>query len=673
MLGMTARFLLSIRKIVKICLVSAAFLFANFLFVEISMTATSSAAATVGESTGGSTVGTILDRALSKANELKLHEREEWRRLVLYRSTWSGGWKSEADGLAFFVSPAGPRNPQAELQATLRGFFDPNPRLLQDPKTPSQAVRCQFPARWKWLSTELGLKDSDLPVSDCKDFQTYHAKLNAHSATLVFSAYYVNSASSAFGHTLLRINQNAGGPSSGRELIDMGINYAANPTTSNAALYTLMGMIGGFPGTFSNLHYYYKVREYADFESRDLWEYNLNLTQDEVEQLVAHIWELGSTYFDYYYFDENCSYHLLALLDAAAPRLNLIKRLHFYVIPIDTVKAVTAEPGLLGDVHLRPSIHSQLSARLETLDKNELAAFDRLLNKKAFEKADIQNLAPDAAAHVLDAVADGIDFRYTKELIAKDARIISWKQDVLVTRSRLPMTPAIIAKSAVSSRPDLSHNSARFSLGGGRDRRNEAYGRAQLRFALHDWLDPEDGYPALSSVEFMKLTGRYEIENKKMRLDDLRLVSVSSLAPLTRYSRALSWSFQLGADRIQDSRCVDCLASVGSWAGGGSISLGSRLTSYLLAGPGLAISGAFIRENWTAEMQAIAGLRWAITPRWLTSLEAEHHWIFDRIVFNNQHIELISRWSPNLRDGAEVNVRWGKGAADISASYIRYF
>ncbi len=644
-------------KIIKLCLF---FLF--FLSVDVGF-----------GSTAVETGARRLEQALTTARELKLHKREEWRRLILYHSTWTGGWKSESDGQAFFVSPDGRKNPQAELEATLRGFFDSNPRVLQDPKTEPQAVRCQFPARWNFLSTALGLKDADLPASDCSGFKNFQQRLNAHSVTLVFSAYYVNSASSAFGHTLLRINQQSSGANSGRELIDMGINYAANPTTSNAALYALMGMLGGFPGTFSNMHYYYKVREYADFESRDLWEYNLKLTQPEVEQLVAHIWELGSTYFDYYYFDENCSYHLLALLDAAAPRLNLLKRLHFYVIPIDTVKAVTNEPGLLGDIQLRPSIHSQLTARLATLDNAGLKTFEHLLNKKSFEMADIQNLSPVLGAQVLDAVADGIDFQYTKELLARDATIISWKQNLLVARSRLPMTPSIVAKSAVSTRPDLSHNSLRLSLGGGRDRNNEAYGHAQVRFALHDWLDPEEGYPALSSVEFMRLTGRYEEENQKVRLEDLRLVAVSSLAPLTRYSRSLSWSFQLGADRIQDERCGDCLAPMGSWAGGGAFSLSSNLTAYALAGPGLAMSGRFIRENWTAEMQVIAGTRWAITPRWLASLEAEQHWIFDRKVFDNQNIEVSSRWSPNLRDGLEVQARWGLGAPDLSAAYIHYF
>jgi hypothetical protein len=69
--------------------------------------------------------------------------------------------------------------------------------------------------------------------------------------------------------------------------------------------------------------YYLKVREYSDLENRDIWEYELNLTPEEIDRLLMHAWELGPIHFDYYFFDENCAYHLLGLLEAARPDLTL--------------------------------------------------------------------------------------------------------------------------------------------------------------------------------------------------------------------------------------------------------------------------------------------------------------------------------------------------------------
>ena len=78
-----------------------------------------------------------------------------------------------------------------------------------------------------------------------------------------------------------------------------------------------------FRGRFSTMPYYIKVQEYNNLESRDLWEYPLHLTRPQVDLLVRHLWELGQTSMAYYFFNRNCSYQLLPLLEAAAPDLNI--------------------------------------------------------------------------------------------------------------------------------------------------------------------------------------------------------------------------------------------------------------------------------------------------------------------------------------------------------------
>src|SRR5262249_53633592 len=158
----------------------------------------------------------------------------------------------------------------------------------------------------------------------------------------------------------------ADAPASGkrRELLDYGVDYSADVDTTNALLYAFKGLTGLFPGTFHHYPYYYKVREYNDYESRDLWEYDLSLSPAQVAMLVAHIWELGSTYFDYYYLTENCSYHVLGALEAAAPELELLRHVKTPVIPVDTVKALYENQGLVRDVRYRPSIRTQFRKRI---------------------------------------------------------------------------------------------------------------------------------------------------------------------------------------------------------------------------------------------------------------------------------------------------------------------
>jgi len=97
------------------------------------------------------------------------------------------------------------------------------------------------------------------------------------------------------------------------------------------------------------------LAHYAGHEARDLWEYELALTPRELDLLVYHLWELSHVRVHYLYLTENCSYHVLAVIEAASPQRDLLSRLKLVVVPSDTVKAVMAQPGLVRSVVHRPS------------------------------------------------------------------------------------------------------------------------------------------------------------------------------------------------------------------------------------------------------------------------------------------------------------------------------
>ncbi|HAU15905.1 MAG TPA: hypothetical protein DCS92_19455, partial [Gammaproteobacteria bacterium] len=100
-------------------------------------------------------------------------------------------------------------------------------------------------------------------------------------------------------------------------------------------------------------------KEYSRIENRDLWEYNLNLTPAETRTMISHLWELRDVIFDYYFFDENCSYRLLELLEVARPGTSLRDEFGARAIPIDTVRAVI-DGGFVASVTYRPSVATQL-------------------------------------------------------------------------------------------------------------------------------------------------------------------------------------------------------------------------------------------------------------------------------------------------------------------------
>jgi hypothetical protein len=156
-----------------------------------------------------------------------------------------------------------------------------------------------------------------------------------------------------FGHTLLRLDSAEDEGNS--RWLSTAINFGADVREGdNSMLYAFKGLVGGYSGSFVTDHYYKKIQEYNRIEHRDIWEYRLNLTVEETDRIVTHLWELQGVSFDYYYFDENCSYRLLELLEVARPEVDLTAEFKVTAIPVDTVRAIYSANMIESAVY-RPS------------------------------------------------------------------------------------------------------------------------------------------------------------------------------------------------------------------------------------------------------------------------------------------------------------------------------
>ena len=281
-----------------------------------------------------------------------LAKHRNWHILLHYQPN-GDNFISEVDDLDFFNAKNGKTNPQAELAATLQAFFAVK---SQD----NQHHQCKFIARYQWLKQQLNFDIKRLPPQPCPEFADWLEQLQPAGLTLIFPAAYLNNPSSAFGHTLLRIDQV--GQTQATRLLAQALNYAAKTDENNSFMFAIKGIIGGYSGQFSMLPYYKKVTEYSDMENRDIWEYQLDFSLTEIYRMLRHIWELDKIKFDYFFFDENCSYHLLSLLEAARPSLHLRDKLWPWVIPGETVRIINAAKLVKNKV-FRPANTTKLHHR----------------------------------------------------------------------------------------------------------------------------------------------------------------------------------------------------------------------------------------------------------------------------------------------------------------------
>jgi hypothetical protein len=604
-----------------------------------------------------------LAQLISQAVQLQLADEREWHLLLHYRPNLFGGYMSEADDPHFFLSPLGRTDSHAELKRTIQSLFSEEP--VGSSKQPAQ---CSFIARYHWLKDRLAIDERKLPAIRCERFDLWINELNAESVTLIFASAFLDNPASMFGHTFLRVDQK--GQTDQTRLLAYTINYAAEVPPDEGALYPIKGIFGGFKGYFSTPPYYLKVQEYRDIENRDIWEYRLNFTEHQVRRLLEHAWELGSTYFDYFFFKENCSYHILSLLEYADPTLHLTDQFHVWTVPADTVRLVAAQRGLVKDTMYRPSRRTVIQRKRVWLSGEEHRLFvDITEHVGSIKQEGFVRLPIQRRAFILDVTSDYL--RYRSETDTSHAS--AYKEQnraVLAARSALRIPSEDVKIEPFSKQPDLGHGTSRASVGTGW-RNNDTFEELSIRAGYHDLLDPEIGHTPDAQVEIASLSVRHYNRADQTRVERATLVNVMSLSPIDDLFRAPSWKVNVGMNTIRFGDCQFC--SNGALSGGIGAAAETQLFKrevyfafadaeanysrayeerHRIGGGGtvgmladvtdrwkLMLSGSYLRYalgDKSDDIRWYAGTRYTLAQNWALRLEHNHRDRDNDVVFSIQ-------------------------------------
>jgi uncharacterized protein DUF4105 len=604
-----------------------------------------------------------LVELINKSAQAKLASEREWHLLLHYRRDLFGGYTSEQDEQGFFMSPHGKIDPQAELDATLKQFF--SNELVGRSKQPAQ---CAFIARYHWLRERLQFDNSRLPKIACERFDSWFNEFEAQSITLIFASAFLNNPASMFGHTFLRIDQK--GQTEQTRILAHTINYAAYVPPDAGMAYPILGIFGGYSGYFSTYPYYVKVQEYRDFENRDIWEYRLNFTEYQVRQLLMHSWELGNASFDYFFFKENCSYHLLALLDYADPTLHLTDEFLFWTVPTDTVRLIASKPGLVSGIAYRPSRSNVIRRKRESLPVGERELADRIMQDlgELTSPAFVQ-LGLTKQAFLLDLASDYLRYR----IETTDFPPTEWKERnraVLTARRQLRIPSQEFMVVPFAQQPELGHKTSRASLGGGW-RNDDTFEEFTVRAGYHDLLDPEIGYTPDAQIEVASLSLRHYSRADQTRIERATLANIVSLSPMDSLFHSPSWKLNVGMNTIRFGDCHLCSNGVANggigaaveshWlkrevffafaeaeanyshayeenhrvGGGGSVGLLTDLTDRWR----LMASGSYLRYalgDKSDDFRWFVGQRYTLSQNWALRLEYNHRDHDNDVMFSVQ-------------------------------------
>lgn len=571
-----------------------------------------------------------------------LASSREWKLLLHDRKldTTTTHYRSEADGLGFFFAgEAGRRDALHELKKSIQAL-EANIEVQGIIK---QSARCAFPARRRLIEKILGLKFPDT----CAEYAKWLGDFNGEQLSLVFAAPYMGSPASMFGHIFLRVHKK----NNSQPLLDQSIGFEALTTNSSGMSYAFKGLVGFFPGIYTVLPYHVKVNQYTNLDSRDLWEYKLSLSTAEIEILLEHLWELQNTYFDYYFFDENCSYHLLSLLEVAKPEWDLRSIFTAKTIPIDAVKAVISADKNYQDIKLRPAIQKTIRKRLAKLSFSEVDLFYKYRHRL--------NEAPETASvGLIDAWLDWEQYEkfQNKELLLDLKERVNYR--LLLLRSK-KQSISENREDFKETLPHLGHASTKTSL---YTFHSKSWGLGiKLRPAFHELSEWSQGYLESSSLEVLELQIEKQ-KNQKLRIEQFNMAQVENLAAFDRLAQNISWNIGAAFRKPFEQNYERCLDFNIVGGGGYTFNLWQQAKVFSLASADLRVSNRY--ENYTNAIPFLrSGVLWDLD---FIRLQGEYHLLFVLPAHTQNQVHNF-----DSRVLASANI--GKGNLDFKVSFKKAF
>jgi hypothetical protein len=516
-----------------------------------------------------------------------------WLRLLHVKA---GSTRSEINTPSFFLSPQGRDDPLAELHATLDAYAQPWPADT------NLHPRCMFPARYYWLSQHLALPGFQTHDPRCARLEDWgrFAQLRSVSVYLV-SGYFGNPAST-FGHALLKLNTND--PSATAGLMDISVNFGAMvPPNEPTPVYIYKGLFGGYQAGFSDKFHYTNDVVYGRTEFRDMWDYELDLTEAQRTLLVFHLAEVSARKFDYFFLGRNCGLRIAELIELATGR-RIVTSAEIWYAPVEMFHALQAADDqgprlLVRPPRFIPSAERVLSHEFMQLNADQSRVANRLISTGMVDIPTELNTLPEGQRlDVLDALLAYQAYRLAADGSQAEDAIRRAKDRVLLARLMLPARQRTPLAVPVLASPAQGHSPMLASLGLAHDRRGTY---TQLQWAPFSY--ELNGFHGLAHGELAVFDTTVGIDaRQRARLESFDAIRVRKLNTRTvdiEGESSLSWQVQLGLRRARarDAWLLQKHLSFGVgravlWQpAGASMTAFAMLDGSLQSGPALASAG----------------------------------------------------------------------------------
>lgn len=232
---------------------------------------------------------------------------------------------------------------------------------------------CKYPARYLWLSKNMNLEIKKFDLRSCNDFTKYIDNTTPNSISLVFVSEDVKNPSSMMGHIFFKLD----GVNYKNENVQNSVSFFTIIDTFNLPYLAIQSTLLGMKGYFILKPYSKQIAQYTKNKNRNIWEYTLDLSDDEIKLLSYHFWELKDIDITYYFTGYNCATIVDEMLNIVS-KSSSNNSFALWVSPKDVIKKA-ANHNLIKDIKVnnntsldRDPLYSQNDSQISLIkDANE--------------------------------------------------------------------------------------------------------------------------------------------------------------------------------------------------------------------------------------------------------------------------------------------------------------
>ena len=392
--------------------------------------------------------------------------------------------------------------------------------------------------------------------------------------------------------------------------------------------------------------------------------------------------KLRGAEFTYYFFNKNCAYQVLALLQTLRPGTERLAGFSGWAIPSDTLRLL-ADEGWLGTPVYRPALDTRLRDRAALLAPADRAEAVALSDGDASPPKTIPPTTPpsvDPAAGVSGGDSPQAAGSVPADARQEQARALDVAHDRLysqfISRGTHDRDPLLArARGILEARaetggsshwpdvptppvsPDQGHPTQRVTVGAFSQARADGP-TLSYRPAYHDLLDPPGGFTEGSAISFLDTRLAYDARHDHLRLDDFRLLEITSLAARDAVLSPISWRLALGARR-EEARHTPLRAFA---EGGPGLAWGKSTFRVYGFTPITFEAGHRLEQGYDLRAGLAAGLLWQATPRFRT--RAEGSWQAGLLGARRR------LWQETLESQLDVTPVWAVRARAVAQRFI---